>query len=56
MRPLTRRTVIDVCFTGKPSISSSARAQEASRCVGASSAVLTRVGDAFIHIYITQLT
>lgn len=56
MWPLTRSTVIDVCFTGKPSISSSAGAQEASRCVSASPTVLAGVWDAFIHIYVTQLT
>lgn len=54
--PLTRRTVIDVCFTGQASISSSAGAQEASKCVSAGPAVLAGVWDAFIHIYVTQLT
>lgn len=54
--PLTRSTVIDICFTGQPSISSSAGAQEASKFVSAGPTVLAGVWDAFIHIYVTQLT
>lgn len=56
MWPLTRSTVIDVCFTSRPTISSSAGTHKASKSVSAGPTVLAGVGDAFIHIYVTQLT
>lgn len=51
-----RGAVIDVCLTGQPSVSSSTGTHKASKCVGAGPAVLTGVGDAFIHINVAQLT
>lgn len=54
--PLTRNTIIDVCFTSESSKSCSARAYETSERVSAGPTVFAGVGNALIHIYVTQLT
>lgn len=54
--PLTRCTIVDVCFTSRPTESSSTGAHESPECVSAGPTVLAGIGDAFIYINVAQLT
>lgn len=53
---LTRGTVVDVRLTVVPGEAAAAGAHEPSQRVGAGSTVLTRDGDALVHVNVAQLT